>query len=285
MIIELIIILVLFLILKWIYFNNLLVFLDLIASVSNLLNYYFVKYRYQVVEYNLNRVFPNISKNKFNEIYYYSTKLFILNSLIAIHQRFIIDTNYLTKYYNKVDIPDELKEDLKNNKVIFAMAHYGIYYDFSTFVNLYKFRLACAYKMKNNIIEKLIYKSDLYKNRVLPLRHNILGSLIDNNYDIITIPTDQKANQKKEKIMFLNQETNFHYSVADIHKATKRSIWIFFSYYDFRNQKMNIELIPITNLNKKREITQQIADLITERALKYPEQYFWHHDRFNSGLK
>ena len=38
-------------------------------------------------------------------------------------------------------------------------------------------------------------------------------------------------------------------------------------------------------LNKKKEITQQIADLITERVLKNPEQYFWYHDRFNSGLK
>ena len=284
MIIELIIILVLFLILKWIYFNNLLVFLDLIASVSNLLNYYFVKYRYQVTEYNLNRVFPNISKNKFNEIYYYSTKLFILNSLIAIHQRFIIDTNYLTKYYNKVDISDELKEDIKNNKVIFATAHYGIYYDFSSYYYFIS-TLAPVYKMKNNLIENIVYNSNKFKNKILPIRHDKLGSLINNDYKSIYIVTDQKANSKKDKIKFLNQETNFHYSVADIHKATKRSIWYFSSYYDFTNQKMNIELIPIKNLHKKKEITQQIADLITERVLKNPEQYFWHHDRFNSGLK
>ena len=281
MIIELIIILVFFLILKWIYFNNLLFFLDLIADI--VANIYLLIADTNYINNNIIKII-NIESEKLKIIKFKTIKLFILNSLIAIHQRFIIDTNYLTKYYNKVNIPDELKEDIKNNKVIFAMAHYGIYYDFSSYYYFIS-TLAPVYKMKNNLIENIVYNSNKFKNKILPIRHDKLGSLINNDYKSIYIVTDQKANSKKDKIKFLNQETNFHYSVADIHKATKRSIWYFSSYYDFTNQKMNIELIPIKNLHKKKEITQQIADLITERVLKNPEQYFWHHDRFNSDLK
>lgn len=282
--IILIIIIFFVIFIKFIYFNHLLFFLDLISDLIARVNV-LIKIRFKVVEFNLKKVFPNISNSKINDIYFYSTKLFFLNSLIAIHQRFLIDTNYLTKYYNSVIIPNELKDDLKNNKVIFAMGHLGIFYDFSS-AYFFISELACVYKINNKFFENLLYDCSKFEKKILPIKHDKLGSLLNNEYKSLYIVTDQKtSNKKKNKIMFLNQETNFHYSVADIHKVTKRKIWFFFCFYDFKNKKLNLELKPIKNLNEKKNIVQKIADLITERALKYPEQYFWHHDRFNSGIK
>ena len=179
--------------------------------------------------------------------------------------------------------------DKSKNGIILALGHYGLYYDFAGFNFISKSTLACIYKMNNEWLEKFIYKSSKYGSNILPIRHDQLGKLMNTKNEIIMIPCDQKANTKKKKINFLNQETNFHYSIVDIHKITKRSLWLYLPYYDFDKKKINIKLIPIAReyniKNSKSDILQKLATELTKEILQNPDQYFWIHDRFKSGLK
>ena len=172
---------------KFIYFRHLLFFIDLIADIITRIAL-LLKVRNDVIEYNLNLVFPNMIDHKytssFKEIKFKSTKLFIINMLIALHQRFVIDTDCLLKYYhdiNSLNIPPDLKDDLKRNKVIFALAHYGIYYDFTSAYKLIS-PLSCIYKMKYEFVERLVYDSNKFENKILPIKHDRLGHLIYNEY-------------------------------------------------------------------------------------------------------
>jgi len=287
MIILVILFLLIIIFFKFIYFNNLILFIDYQAQILTYI-FVFLKLRYKVVEYNLNKVLPDLEKKEISKIYFNSSKLSIMNSLIAMHQRFMIDRDYLSRYYDPFEIPDELKHDLKNNKVIFALGHCGIYTDYNTNYQLIS-PLSWIYKINNKFFEKFFYIFDGLENKILSIKHDKLSNYIYNEYPSMYVNCDQKANTKKDNIIFLKQNTNFHYSVADIHNVTKRSIWFYFNKYNLKKKRFSIEIIPIIRYhsykNRKKDIMQKIADLITERAIKYPEQYFWHHDRFNSGLK
>ena len=106
---------------------------------------------------------------------------------------------------------------------------------------------------------------------------------LNNFYDLIFINTDHKNKSNKTKINFLGQKTGFHFSVADIHKITGRSIWIFFSDYNFETKKISIKLIPIQrklDSTKKSVIVQKIADTFTDQIMSNPEQYSWNFKRF-----
>jgi lauroyl/myristoyl acyltransferase len=271
-----------YLFINYIYLNNLLYFIDLLAtSFAYILRIF--KVRDKVMQYNLGLVFPNMDQDKKDLIKFRSCKLFLMNILIVLHQRFIIDTDYLMKYYDNINIPNDLKDDLKKNKVIFAVAHLGIYYDFSSCYKLIS-PLSCIYKMKYEFIEKFIYGSNKFKNKILPIKHDKLGELINNEYPSMCIPCDQKSNSKE--IYFLKQKVKFHDSVTKIHKITKRSIWVCICYYDFNLRKIKMKLIPIERIynSSNKNITQKIADIMTKEILENPDQYFWLHDRFNSNL-
>ena len=283
MIIELIIIVTLFFIFKWIYLNNLLFFLDLIAEIITRISL-FNKSKDNIINFNLNLVYQKkLEINEINKLNYTSRKLSVLNFLIALHQRFLINNDYLLKYYFDIKLPNDLKEDIANNKAIFAMAHYGIYYDFTSFLNSTNYYFGCVYKMKNKILEKIVYDCKEYQAKVTPILYNKLALHMKKNYDIITIPCDHKNKSNKTKINFLGQKTGFHFSVADIHKITGRSIWVFLSDYNFETKKISIKLIPIQrklDSTRKTVIVQKIADTFTNQIMSNPEQYSWNFKRF-----
>ena len=221
-----------FIFLKYLYFVYLLHFLDYIASF---LAYFLVliKKDDKIIEKNLNLVFNNkLTKKQKQTLKYTSFKLNSLNILYALHQRFIFNKSILNNFFDNNNLNQDFIYDMKKNGIILALGHYGIFYDFAGINYNLKGKIACVYKMDNKFFENIIYKSKNYKDRVLPIKYNNLGNLMRNKYDIIAIPCDHK-NKSNKKIKFLNQITGFHYSVVDIHKITKRSLWCYFGKYNF----------------------------------------------------
>ncbi|VVU95027.1 Bacterial lipid A biosynthesis acyltransferase [seawater metagenome] len=258
-------------------------FLIIIDSIASFLTYIIIfinyKNRISIIHRNLDLVFQNKIHNK-KEITFKVVKLSLINLLIAIQQNYILKSNCLLPYYN-ISIPPQLKEDIKTSKCIFALAHYGIFYDFAT-AHLLLDNMACVYKFNNPYIEKLVFSKSIPKTKIFPIKHTELNKFYKNNQPIMTIPCDQKGASNKNIITFLNQETNFHSSVNVIQKITKRSVWIYLCYYDFEQKKIIPKIIPVhrKNLNSKN-LTQSIADIFSKEILNNPEQYFWLHNRFN----
>ena len=275
-------------ILSKLYFSNLLFFLDLFSSLLTFLVKFFIKKRIDVINYNLNLVLPNLTLKKRKKIINQFIKLSIMNFLLALHQRFIFNCQLINNFYDDINIPKEFYQDVKEKKVVIALSHFGLYYDFVGFHYISKCSLACMYKMSNKWIENIIYKSPNYGSNILPIKNNKLWELMNTKNDVISIPCDQKANTTKKKIKFLNQETTFHYSAVDIHKITKRALWLYLTYYDEKLKKIKIQLIPISRhydvKQSKIKLTQTLANILTDIIINNPEQYFWIHDRFNSGL-
>lgn len=70
-----------------------------------------------------------LKKKEKSEIKFKCRKLFYLNALIALHQRYLINTDLLVKYYPDFEPPAAFKEDIRQNKVIIDY-RYAAFWDF-----------------------------------------------------------------------------------------------------------------------------------------------------------
>jgi len=257
----------------------------------------FIPYRDKTILYNLNLI--GIKKKEQSEIKFKCRKLFYLNALIALHQRYLINTDLLAKYYS--DFPDfeppaAFKEDIRQNKVIIVMPHFGIFYDFSSINYLTDYSLALVYKVVHVWIKDIIFSSQAYKNKIIPLYlrnykqylRNLKNEVdnaetkIINKCDAIVVLCDQKGG--RVPVDYLGQSVLWHSSPADIHKHTKRAMWVYLCPYDFEKQQFRPTFIPVErHYNAETsiaDISQKIADIFTKAIKAQPEQYFWLHNRF-----
>lgn len=231
---------------------------------------------------NLDLVFNNkLSLYQKKHLLNKSMNLLILNILIALSQRFLINNNYLLKKYKKSFLPIKLKDDIKNKKILILQSHFGIFTDYSTYYNMIN-NLAFIYKMKNKLIENYFYKTNNFSNKLLPIKNNKITEYLNNKVNSIFINIDHK-NKNSNKYNFLNQFTSFHESAANIHKITKRSIWIMIPKFNFEEISIDLEFIPVQrdyDNTPKKIITQNIADIFSKEILNSPEQYLWNFKRF-----
>ena len=103
------------------------------------------------------------------------------------------------------------------------------------------------------------------------------------DYPSMTMLCDQKT-KKINSIRFLNQIVAFHTTPVEIHKATKRAIWVWFMHYDFGKKKFQVISIPVQRDYDETDsmiILQRIVDVLSDQILANPEQYLWLHNRFN----
>jgi len=225
--------------------------------------YYFSKKRNEIITENLKTTFPEINVSKINYINFNSWKFFFINFLLCSNQ-YLFGDSFLCKYYqldDKLTIP---------NKSFFAQGHHGIYYDFTNIHNLTSNSLCCIYKgnFQWNIKNK-------YVNLV---QHKNLDLKLINKYHILASPIDQKS--RGIKLNFLNKEVTFNNFLIDYSKSNTRDIY--FYNVVFRDFKLKVKIIKIEQKDKTiEEITRELAKNIETSIRKYPEQYFWAHNRFN----
>ena len=255
------------------YWQYLIYILDALAHCCA-----FIKIRKNVVAYNLNMVLPEAKNHK--DIEFKSLKLSYLNAFIALHQPYLMNRDSLSKRYI-YEIPAALKSDIRSNKALLALAHYGIFYDFSSAYQILKNPIASVYKMKNTYLEKWMFHGSALKGKIFGIKHDKLHQHLNHPYRIISLPCDHKG--KHVRGTFLNRETKIHSSPADLHKISKRALWVYFCKYDFTRKKIIVSFVPVERYvtsRSKCEIAQQVADIFTKAIKAQPEQYFWIHNRF-----
>lgn len=272
-----------FFILYQLYWYYLLHVFDFIASGLAYIYIYFAKERNSVMNYNLKLCLPGKTKKEYEKIKYLSVKVSLINGLLALHQRFLLNGDTLLPYVKKT--PD--KFDVNDKKRICLCFHYGIYYHPVTFKNLYGSVSFLFKTIKNSFFDNYFFNKNLFnKNKIYPYLHNQLSMFKRNGEsNNLILHCDQKGrNAFNKSITFLNKEVNnFHSSPAVLSKELDLPIYFIVCKYDFDNVCFShkIEKLEILQEESTYEITQKIATRFTEEILNQPEQYLWSHNRFN----
>ena len=153
-------------------------------------------------------------------------------------------------------------------------------------------------KFINRNVNVVYKKFHLLNNHIYPNNYNIntkyieIGKnttkkLLDIKKEITLLGCDQKpfTNTKNKKILFLNNYVDFHYGPANISLKTNKKIWYIYFKYCLKNKKNYWYFTNISDQlsinSSSYEITQKIAEVLTNDIITNPEQYFWVHNRFN----
>ena len=115
-------------------------------------------------------------------------------------------------------------------------------------------------------------------------RKSSMDSLYDilNANEILGLVSDQDAKGKGVFVNFFNKPASTHKGAALFHLNTNASL-IFGICVQKNIGKYKVEFIPINPEKKSVEaITQLYTTIIEESIKKYPEQYFWFHNRWKT---
>ena len=99
---------------------------------------------------------------------------------------------------------------------------------------------------------------------------------------ILGLVSDQDARGKGVFVDFFNEPASTHKGAALFHLNTNATL-IFGICVQKNIEEYLVEFIPI-NPNKKsaKDITQLYTTIIEQSIKKYPEQYFWFHNRWKT---
>ncbi len=272
---------------RWVYWTYLIEILDALAGGATWILFRLPKFQRRenaIMDANLKRVLPDLSAADKAHVKFASVKLTVLNALIALHQRYLIDSDLTVKNNVNLICPSAVRDQ----KIIKVLAHYGVYYDFSL-VNIWKLSMAPVYKIKNKLVEAIVFHARTYKDRILGINQARFKAYLSgkghpeeiNGYHIIDIVCDQNS-RHGPRVTFLNREETFHSSPADVHKMTGRPIWAYLARYDFPTRKMHLKWVPIQltlDDTPVKDIIQKIADVFTQEIMAHPEQYLWAYPR------
>lgn len=108
-----------------------------------------------------------------------------------------------------------------------------------------------------------------------------LYEVLDAN-EILGLVSDQDAKRKGVFVDFFNKPASTHKGAALFHLNTNASL-IFGICVQKNIRQYQVEFIPI-NPDKKsvEDITQLYTSVIEQSIKKYPEQYFWFHNRWKT---
>ena len=261
--------------------------------ISQIINYMLFKIkpkifkqRYDIAKANIEKVFPNKSASEVEEIIYVSMQIQILNFIVGLCGQLLYK---YTNYHKTIKsiIPKELEEDKKQNGLIIIMSHYGIFYNITIYAGCilnHRIYMLCHNQKQ---LTNILYPKDIYKNNVFV--HYIQDKEIIaiqklaklNKQHTIIMGCDQRANRSTTEVSFLNQVTTFHTSPISVMKTSKRKIWSCHVSYDNRKKETSIifEKVEIKKENLQ-EMTQEMANHLSEKIIVNPNQYLWIHDRF-----
>lgn len=260
--------------------------LDIVASVLTIPIYYLKLYRFNDINGNIKSVFPEKSDEEVLSINYNSTKITILNFLIGFFGRILYK---YTLYANsiEVNIPDNIMTDLKNDGIILVGSHYGTFYNSAIYLGTLLNKNIYMVHKSQKYVDNILYPKNFYKKmNFIQLKSGKTFSILEEiDKGCIGLACDQrpsKNSKAKEKVNFLNNEVEFHLGPAILLKKTNRKLWCFNALY--KNYKTIITFTrledKVIDRNNLKDVTQIIANRLTEEIVCNPEQYLWFHRRF-----
>lgn len=263
-----------------------LIILDIIFNkLSSICSYICFKFKnkiYSKSEKNIKLIFNNYDDKKIENITYDSLRILFLNFFYSIFG-FILKYSQIHKNF-KYKIPTQLYKDYKKNGIIFIGSHYGNIQNALFLGKILDLDCNLIYKSLG-IVDYLLYPNNTkIKYTLIDGKDGFKKILNINKNECICLIIDRKSKNKREKINFLNQKINFHYSCIELAEQTNRKLWYVDFHYDLKNNQQQLNFINISdsfeeNFTQKEKL-QKVVDLLTSKIKNNPEQYFWYYDRF-----
>lgn len=261
----------------------------LISDVFYFVIYHIIRYRRDVVNYNLKLTFPQLSDKAYKRIskahYKHFCDIFIeLIKMLSISKEEMLDRFFIIN-------PEVIKSlEAKNKSIIFLYGHYATF-EYSAAFTLYNidFKGFGIYKrIRNEALDKLIKKIrsrfgvEMIEKNDLPKK--MMQNRVQKQNAIYGMIADQspKVNQIKHRTEFLGVETPVFVGAEVMAKRLDISV-CFMKIDKPKRGYYKVELIPITTEPKHHadfEITDIYFKHLEEQIRKKPEYYFWTHKRW-----
>ena len=170
--------------------------------------------------------------------------------------------------------------------VILISSHFGPWEILGHWLGVNNYQLrGVAHKQKNKGANRFFEEKrqlsgikHIYRKVGMDVFYNILEEK-----KILGLVSDQDAKNKGIFINFFNKPASTHKGAAIFHLNTNAPM-IYGICIQTGFQEYKIELIPITSVKNTIEDIIQEYTLTLERIIqKYPEQYFWFHNRWKTN--
>ena len=172
--------------------------------------------------------------------------------------------------------------------VILISSHFGPWEILGHWLGVNNYQLrGVAHKQKNKGANRFFEE----KRQLSGIKHIYRKVGVDVLYNILEekkilgLVSDQDAKNKGIFINFFNKPASTHKGAAIFHLNTNAPM-IYGICIQTGFQEYKIELIPITSVkNTMEDITQEYTLTLERIIQKYPEQYFWFHNRWKTNPK
>ena len=173
----------------------------------------------------------------------------------------------------------------RNNGTVLVSAHFGSWEILGYWFGINNYPLVGIAQKQKNKGANLFFEE---KRQLSGIRQVYRKSSMHSLYEILNankilgLVSDQDARGKGVFVDFFNEPASTHKGAALFHLNTKASL-IFGICVQKDIEKYRVEFIPINPKKKSTEdITQLYTTIIEQSIKKYPEQYFWFHNRWKT---
>ena len=173
----------------------------------------------------------------------------------------------------------------ENSGTVLVSAHFGSWEILGYWFGINNYPLVgIAQKQKNKGANLFFEEKRQLSGTKQVYRKSSMDSLYEilNANKILGLVSDQDARGKGVFVDFFNKPASTHKGAALFHLNTNASL-IFGICVQKNIEKYRVEFIPINPKKKTAEdITQLYTTIIEQSIKKYPEQYFWFHNRWKT---
>ena len=173
----------------------------------------------------------------------------------------------------------------ENSGTVLVSAHFGSWEILGYWFGINNYPLVgIAQKQKNKGANLFFEEKRQLSGTKQVYRKSSMDSLYEilNANKILGLVSDQDARGKGVFVDFFNKPASTHKGAALFHLNTNATL-IFGICVQKNIGKYRVEFIPINPKKKSTEdITQLYTTIIEQSIKKYPEQYFWFHNRWKT---
>ena len=173
----------------------------------------------------------------------------------------------------------------ENSGTVLVSAHFGSWEILGYWFGINNYPLVgIAQKQKNKGANLFFEEKRQLSGTKQVYRKSSMDSLYEilNANKILGLVSDQDARGKGVFVDFFNKPASTHKGAALFHLNTNASL-IFGICVQKDIEKYRVEFIPINPKKKSTDdITQLYTTIIEQSIKKYPEQYFWFHNRWKT---
>lgn len=259
-----------------------------LTKVISLFVYYIIPLRKKIIRKNLQIAFPELKSNEINDL----IKKIYFHNFLTFAELFLFEKlseeqiKSLIKFDNP-EIPTKIIND--NLGAILLTAHFGNWElgAIAIALNIQR-KLSIVYKkIRNPYIDAWLLKVRNRFNNSIPLGISLKELILEiRNKSIIGLVADQRApKDSKISVKFFNTQITAYEGPATLAIKYNTPIYLVIAYrdQDFSYNCFFQQLVVDENSTETQKIefiTQEYYTLLENIIKKYPEQWFWLHNRW-----